>query len=743
MGVQLGRTTASGAATLGRSWSAVDVKRGWKEKWIYAPYLLALESTQALAPEIPTCDLLYRMGRLVFPGQSSYAQFDPLDLRPWYCRVRLLSDATAGNPVTSFWGLIDADTRALAPGDWAKGKQTFRAFGIEHLLDRNGLDYAYVDQDSVAIKIGWVPTFNAAGTRGAPIQGNRSASRDEVGVFSFGRYGATDFASRERVWTNYDVCEYLLERHPQAEKLREIGITLALTGAGAASLRHLRAVHDLAGDTLWEALGKLIDPHDGLTFRVKIGEDRRTQNTLFIEVISQADQTINVEGYEIAANPNRTRFTMPTAWPTSHLVGTMPIRRTSVTTYDEVVARGARVKITGPFCYDHGTLAEGWSSDREVDYGEAGGGDSLARDRARAADRYAAVYCEHVVPRSWDWRLGVAAGGTTHPADRRVNVAPFVRPEDGKVLFAAKEGPGPRTDFAKEFQRDTPFLEGWDYTTNPPTALAAEPDEEARYRPPLVFYFDGAAGAGPNHDADNQWHLVERLTEANEDLKSLHNGPLDRRLGVRIHASPRHYLGGGHFDATATPSETEAELKYEFLCVVATLESDARIEARWQRDGRPKKPPHRQKRPDGREFERRLVIDVPEAEYWYVTPGTPVDVAAGELVHIHDEVRVLRDDRPRLRAIVAFAAAWVGRERHAVQIPIARPGLYVDLGTYLESIEAVGDRTPVGTCVTARVINYRARQTTIETGFAAFDAVRLTGHQSRGQRRLRGPRRPR
>ena len=120
--------------------------------------------------------------------------------------------------------------------------------------------------------------------------------------------------------------------------------------------------------------------------------------------------------------------------------------------------------------------------------------------------------------------------------------------------------------------------------------------------------------------------------------------------------------------------------------------------------------------------ERKLVIDVPGAESWWVATGTILDVDdKGKPVRYKGSDNLVRDDSEKLQAVAAFASGWYGVTRQAVNIVINSVGLFCQLGVLITDIRTSSMTEPVRTVVTARSIDFDAQQTTIETGYANFD----------------------
>src|SRR6185503_19045521 len=95
------------------------------------------------------------------------------------------------------------------------------------------------------------------------------------------------------------------------------------------------------------------------------------------------------------------------------------------------------------------------------------------------------------------------------------------------------------------------------------------------------------------------------------------------------------------------------------------------------------------KRKKETEIPKRLTIDVPECEYWYAPAKVTVCGIDedGKLQYVHAGNESVRDDRLKLAAVLAFALAWYGKDRQAVEIPIKQVGKFIGIGSVLKDIE--------------------------------------------------------
>jgi hypothetical protein len=122
------------------------------------------------------------------------------------------------------------------------------------------------------------------------------------------------------------------------------------------------------------------------------------------------------------------------------------------------------------------------------------------------------------------------------------------------------------------------------------------------------------------------------------------------------------------------------------------------------------------------EAERRLIIEVPGAEYWYALRATVVDVEGGNLFRIHPDNRVLRDDSDILRGIAAFAQAWYQVQRQTVRITLKKVDNFAVLGSLLTTISGQYNES-VNTVISSVETDFRSSTMEYQTGWGEFDVI--------------------
>ena len=657
--------------------------------------------------------LLYHFGAILREDITSFQTFQPFDLRNYYVQIRIANPFT--QQVQPVWtGIIDDNDYDLYEPSGSTGDQEIDAFGLAHLLDRLEIEKAHVQEpDGTIGTIPHVPTFNERNSRGRGLFGNRSSA-----LFS----GSYIFSTKGEVWTNKNIVNYLISKH--------IPDTLPVKIAGQYQLLDdLVDYHSLGGKTIWTALNELIDRRRGLMFWL----DATTDEEIVIVVRSMADRDIKYGKKTLPACDLRTSFTTPTNHPYSHLVDNIHMRFTTQDSYDEILVRGERIKVMGTFSKKDGTLEAGWSEELEQAYIDEGQQDAKSAHRERSKDKYDEVYSRFIVPRKWDGRCGDGKGG--HMKNILVSAK-----DDGTIDEKNRSG------FwlgSKTFLRETFLVAGKDYSRG---ALPGyNPDDQGQHdQVPLIGLINDVVDLyEPRHGATNRQYYIDRISEAGliGADKSLSVRPLDKDLGFQISGAYRHYMGLDHIldngddDALQRPME----FNWENLSFVACMEIDERQRVRISRSKKGPVSKAGRRAQVTNDMQRTLTLDVPGAEYWYIHRWTIVDIDdKGEPEYVTDTDRLkLRDDKEKLQAVAAFAAAWYGRVRQAVRIPIHGLGMYAQLGTLVETVDGVSAYTPV----TARHMDFTADNgagvTVMETDFSALDLVATATESNFKARRRR------
>lgn len=676
---------------LPRAVAWVNAKRSPADSWQYVPYLYPLQCVDAAAPDIGHADLAYEFGTIKREDSTQKFPFAPYNLGDYW--IQIVMQRAGEGPQVAWTGIVTDDEPTFDRPDVSAGSQRIRAYQASHLLDRSVMSSARVQSGTAYQTIQWIPAFNARSRIGFSLDGNRSEQLGPDGVYVFSKDG--------EVWTCLDVVRYLCQYHAPA------GLQIQLVGQ-ADLLSSIKEVWQFEGVTLWQALNQLIDRRRGVGFYPIAGD-----GNLFLWVFSLTERDIQIGSHVLPANPMQTFFRLPDSRPYTHFVEDLALRRTTSNYYDRIIVRGARARVTGTFSFEDGNLVKGWSGDLEDEYVTAKGSDGEENDRFRQSDRFRSVFTTFIVPPNWDGKVGDGEGGSKQTLRIQPTNDGFMETQKGEGAFYYPD---------KTFLRELPLLVGWDYSEEPPADLT-ETGVEPAFAQPLVL-------VRYTFTEDPTYHRIETLSDSLRDAVSASCYMLDKQLGVRVMASPQHAFAHSKMDSLANPEAGPSDqdvqlLNYDTLILTATFESDERPHVVLENFG-----------PSG--MGRTLTVDVPDAEFWYVAPGTVLDVDRDDparLKKIADTNIFVRNDKEKLDAIAAFLAGWYGVRRQAVEIPIQSIGMFVQVGALLTEIQSANLVEPIRTVVTSRLIDFAAGKTTLKTGYGNLDFAGVTQFASDRSRR--------
>ena len=438
------------------------------------------------------------------------------------------------------------------------------------------------------------------------------------------------------------------------------GPSFYILGATSA-LAQIREAWDFENQSVFDILNALIDRRRGLGMRI----------------ITNGVGPIGVYVFSILSDPiSFSEYTLPAnTWQDdadfSDLTDTVPeyqISRAHVV--DTIVARGGRLKVCLSVSVQNSTLEKGWTSSEETSYGSAS-------DEERNTDKYKRVYSMLRVPRAWDWSYTSLDDAGSYLALPTIN-------DDGTL---------DDTTGGYYFNRDHAFL---------PTTLLEEitgtTNTEPEYRPMFVVTRIDPGGA-------NDHYAFVHDMQADE-FRDHHVRPADREMGIWCEGGINHLRGLNHFAGT---SDFDAEIDYEEFIATVAIETDEVLQVIARAPG------------GGSGIGKELVIEVPDAEMWYVAPGTVSDVTSGALVFFSG-TNIIRDDSARLRAAVIAAYAWYMQPRNILSYTHANVAPFHPPGMMIRSARLVGWAVDaVGTVVTSRVFDYAGTSMTVRTGYGELD----------------------
>jgi len=310
---------------------------------------------------------------------------------------------------------------------------------------------------------------------------------------------------------------------------------------------------------------------------------------------------------------------------------------------------------------------------------------------------------QHMIP-SWstaDEQAYLAADQEDRESERFRHVFTEFVVAEGVTLDQLGANPG-FTDAGDFDESVQPINRAWGLRFLPRLPMK-EPLGETPEQEPADDEEDGATFLAPfavcwDPDAE-RYRLSDRM---GEQKRSYRLTLLDDQEGVRLTAVPQHAAA-----REEAPPELNAEVdwaQHEFTLAFET-------------DERPGVIVDLASNPLGRD----LVIDVPDAEFWWRAGGTVIGVNTDGQLELSGSGEPLRDDTPRLKQIATLARAWYGTNRAALTINEAgilkavRPGNLVTsaaTGTFTEDINSI---------VTSILYDGVNQTTTVQTAFENLD----------------------
>lgn len=669
----------------------------WEESEGWMRDLSVIKITSRVAPGVSEAQFRLRTGMIKLQALDAYFEERAQNLNEQFIRVVLDTDEA----MTLFVGVIsvsDQDVRGVISGAADSGDIIFTAYGLEHLLDRVHIHAGYSKPtdtlEADVVKMDWSPTFNVRQRRGGAITGNRSQTMtNEIYAFASVPGNANDPAA---LWTHRQIFDYLLLHFSPAASQ---GMVWNIAGQFDV-LDNLVTVQDVEGLKLREALNRLIYRGWGLGWRVFYDEDA---DRPAIQVFTYLSEPVTVDDLVIPANETVEERTIDDSALTSGAF----IKTATAARYETIVVQGARVKTCFTLSHADSTLTNGWTSSLESAYKTAKGAAASAEENAaeRSRDRYAPVFSRFRVPGTWDGKAGDGAGGTKYTAFPDVD-------EDGNLDLSAdtEKFGGP---LSRAFLRRLPLRKGYDYTASPPTPLI-DNDDTSEFLAPIVLVKD---------DETLGWFLhAEKASGIKEDGASARQNarirPDDAQLALWIAYRPyNHILARNHW-AGANESKYNPEdlwaTDWEDMVITVAMACDARLRVVTRME-------------PGADLDRLLIIDVPDAELWYVLPGTVVSISdTGALQRIAGSSDgILRNDGERLRRIAALAARWYGQIRTAIAMTSYDLNNYSAPGVLLTCKVVNGATDDVTGVVTSVEWDGVSRKVTTRTDFIDLDVVAL------------------
>ncbi len=703
--IQIHRDAAPGAIER-VPYLRVYIKDAWTDAWRPVDYLEPLSATITSGAAIGRATFRYRTGRIKRADKDAFENVSP----QWFGRkfikiVRLLdgpADDSAGDAADRtgkeelLWiGFVDDQQFALHGTDahkWTMDSMLV-AYDLRILLQRQRLADAWawdtIDDELRHLK--FLPTFNRRASRAGAVAGNaHQTDGTPTGPYLFGNGISPTF------WNNRNIIEYLLKWHGphvdpstngQEPTASGNGSPLFTLGGQAVLPQHVVGVYGVEGRSLLEALGMLMDRRRGMGWCLVT--DGEATSKVEIRVFSLLDETLGVGYTDTVIPANAEQVELDLSDDRQVVQHSLVVSESQ--SFERIRVVGQRIKSCFTVSFADGTLEKNWTDAQEAAYKSPGGADAEENDCRRGADCFERVFSHFRIPRNWNWMAGPGEGGTKQNANPSC---------DAQGNLQASPA-GPKWIEGLTFLRQLPF-----YEDSAETPEGSRPELASPLA--LVKYGD-------------RWHYVDRAADItvepadpNEMDTRLPNGSLrmlDTELGLAVRFSPRHLMAANRWSGAGETSH-EPVFAYEDILITVAVETPVRLEV---------------VRTTGTlaGTGRELVIGVPDAEAWYVVPGTVKGLfSTGYLIRsyvgegagmVHGE-----EDIARLRKIAALACAYYGRRRSSMEVTLRRIVSTPTVGLLIKRLSGAVSPS-IGTTVSSVAYNFEQFTTHIQTEFAELD----------------------
>ncbi len=667
---------------------AVYYKWRWTDDWIYNFYITPVTAMKTAAPAVGTAVLKLHYGSGLFEDFSSMVDGGLLETFN-YCYIQIRGQ-NAGRQIVLWTGVVPAEEFELL-GESASeashsAEQTLKAYSLEYLLNtRLYGSYAQAVSGGSTVWIDEMQIFNRRHEHGGSVLGNLGDYDSSLGCYVFGHTGDR--------WNAYQVLVYLIKIY---SNLVAPGFYLAISTDLKNYLEQIYGVWDFRQLTLKQAIDSLLSRARGLSWFVAAGVGGNpaiVPFSLLASSVSIGDVTVPANYKKIYINywsDPRTRIA---------------VEADTNSRFEKILVRSDRIKCCFTAEFLDSSLEAAWSSELETAYKDAAknteGYDELEEDEKarlndsfRAADKFERVFAAFRIPHNFNWKKGSAA--VCPKFDNTGNCDPFL--ETAANYYNAD----------KRILPFLPFLTGYDYSTLTPTnnnPANAEPE----YRPLFVAV----------KDVNGRYHPADNVTLPDSEGENRTFGaqvrPLAREFGFICRFRPAYFLGKHNASywvgepGVFTNDIDSLGLDYEDMKATVFVESDQHIQLLYSKTIS--------------ENARMIIIDIPEAQLWFVTTNTVIDIAAdGSLVRYPiPGNHFIRDDRDFLKKVFAAAVSYYSKQRNRVAINVSAVDAGLPLGTLIDNADLSGVGAE-GSAVTAVSWTFQKRQTTtIRTDFSELD----------------------
>lgn len=643
----------------------LETKAAWSDDWQLNPALEPVRAERHTAGQ-GGWKLIFdhKYGKIKDVFEGVFATRAPQDLDRFWIRAKLFG-ADDPEGIAVWTGFVESEGREIKGNSVAQtGDQGFIAYGPDRILEKTDVYEAYWSVGGVATRLEWAPDFNIRGKHRNLTQLDLIGNRSSAKVGASYLFGGTD------LWTNYDAAEYFLERF-----LNGTDKPVWTLGGQVDLLKNMTMRHSLPDSfSLAQVLAEIINPKFGMDYKIA-----DTPAGFEIQIFALLGIEKSFGTYTMPKNPNSIRLQ---AAETSDLEVTLEFSKAQL--YDRFRIIGKRTKSVFS-CELYGTdFTRGWSSAMESAYKTAVGSNGVQNDLYRADDKFRDVYQSFVV--------------LTSAAVLR-NARPYLNLDGTRDQTRQ----GDQQTFDRATLSQLMLREGWDYTVNPPTN--GNTAVEADFVPPLVIAYDRVT---------SRYCPVTKFPNLTTPAPGASVGVLENEWGIRLHAPFNHLFvtaaqWSGANAATAFNPASDGGFDYTQLVFTIAIENDQRLAL-------------------GMDLPTSLnsglgftkVIEVPDAEYWFLAPRTIVGVnSAGQLTRSPNVGIELRNDTDVLARYLAGCIARYLEERVRASGKLKRLAPWGDLlGQILEAVEDGADINNIGAPVTSVSWDFQKRRMEILTGHA-------------------------
>lgn len=683
----------------------VWTKEHWGDEWTLQPYLYCDRLNWASNSVRPEARLQWRYGMAMPAGTAGFSEYAPKDLLSHYLNVTI--PQTDGDDL-QWYGIITDDGRQRAggidPGDarTQSGQQTLAAEGLDLLLMRTIISSSWISTGDTATvrEIRRGLTFNSPNA--FEDHGNRCVIAGPNRGYPFAH--SMQYADW---WSSYEIIDYLLKYHPPCDASGLTMIPIELTASASKVLPSWdHPVVRSHGRSLRSIINELCRRDRNLNWTLtvdangNINLDVETYLPSVQKLPSGAVQEANQSQVELSEDGLDIDFAADVQ---------ASLRDSDHAKVEQVVVRGARIRVVGSFSAADGTLDADWTDNAETEYETAptaiaaltNAHEKQARMKAyRAEDARSRVFCWFRVPTTWNGELGDGAGGrkTYHvPLDENDKRRWIYMPEFRFCRHLAKEL---YDRYPSNSPRELP----------PPIALAKLPDGTYQH----VELLSVTAGIESHGEgAGRDWSCSLRVQpDAPGVILKVHGG--DARGG-------QHLLAATDF----TPIDgidRAGELDWQDIIVTVMFEIDSHVEERY---------PATKDLPDQVDVARIRYIDIGERgrEDW-VHAAAVIGVEDGALRYLNGATpgyngKYVRYDRDWMADLARFVYEWYGQKRQTFTLSLKQLSSIVKVNDLITKIGDGNTETEVNALVTGVQMDLISGTTRITTGFAELDPIQL------------------